>query len=223
MKKTIRIAIDGPGGAGKSTIAKLIAKELEIDYVDTGAMYRAVAYKMQETGVDIKSESDIYKMLSETEIDFADDNIMLDGKIINDLIRTSEISKLASDCSALAPVREKLVELQRAMGRKKSIIMDGRDITTNVLPDAEFKFYMTASIKERAKRRYEEFLSKGIETSYEKVFSDIETRDHNDMTRTLNPLKKAEDAIELDTTEMTIEDVCRFIIAAIQGGTDGDS
>ena len=212
----IRIAIDGPGGAGKSTIAKLIAKELNIDYIDTGAMYRAVAYKMLKNGVALSDEAGIEKMLVDTEIDFSDGNIILDGKIINDFIRTPEISKLASDCSALAAVREKLVALQREMGSKKSVVMDGRDIATNVLKDAEFKFYMTASKEERAKRRYEEFLGTDKELPYEQVLTDIETRDHNDMTRKLNPLRKAEEAIEIDTTEMSIQEVCAFIINAIK-------
>ena len=213
----IRIAIDGPGGAGKSTIAKLIAKELNIDYVDTGAMYRAVAYKMQENGIALSDLTGIEEMLEGTEIDFSDGNIILDGKIVNDYIRTPEISKLASDCSALGSVREKLVALQREMGNKKSIIMDGRDITTNVLKDAEYKFYMTASKEERAKRRYEELIAKGQDASYEEVLSDIEKRDHNDMTRKLNPLTKADDAILLDTTGMSIADVCAYIIGVVKG------
>jgi len=212
----IRIAIDGPGGAGKSTIAKLTAKELNIDYIDTGAMYRAVAYKMLENGVALSDETGIEKMLVDTEIDFSDGNIILDGKVINDFIRTPEISKLASDCSALAAVREKLVALQREMGSKKSVVMDGRDIATNVLKDAEFKFYMTASKEERAKRRYEEFLGTDKELPYEQVLADIETRDHNDMTRKLNPLRKAEDAIALDTTKMSIQEVCDYIINFIK-------
>jgi len=222
MNPKIRIAIDGPGGAGKSTIAKILAKDLGIDYVDTGAMYRAVAYKMQENGIGMENRAGIDQMLPGTDIDFSDGDIILDGKIINDLIRTPEISKLASDCSALGSVREKLVALQKEMGSKKSIVMDGRDITTNVLPDAEFKFYMTASKEERAKRRHKELLEKGKETSYEQVLADIEERDHNDMTRKLNPLKKADDATELDTTEMTIEEVCKFIIDMIQGGKHGN-
>ena len=212
----IRIAIDGPGGAGKSTIAKLLAKELNIDYIDTGAMYRAVAYKMIQNGVALSDEAGIEKMLADTEIDFSDGNIILDGKVINDFIRTPEISKLASDCSALAVVREKLVALQREMGSKKSVVMDGRDIATNVLKDAEFKFYMTADAEERAKRRYEEFLGTDKELPYEQVLSDIKMRDHNDMTRKLNPLRKADDAIELDTTKMSIQEVCAYIIGNIK-------
>jgi len=216
MCERVRVAIDGPGGAGKSTIAKKLAKDLGIDYVDTGAMYRAVAYKMRETGVDINNQCAIDKMLSEMEIDFSDGDIILDGKIINEHIRTPEISKLASDCSALAPVREKLVALQKEMGRKKSIIMDGRDIGTNVLPDAEFKFYMTASKEERARRRYDELSQKGKEVPYEEVLSEITSRDHNDMTRKLNPLRQADDAILLDTTKMTIEEVCEFVINTVK-------
>ena len=219
----MRIAIDGPGGAGKSTIAKIVAKELGIDYIDTGAMYRAFAYKMKEKGIDPGNLESIKEMLKVTEIDFSCGDILLDGETVNDQIRMPEISKLASDCSALAPVREKLVALQREMGRRKSIIMDGRDIGTNVLTDAEFKFYMTASKEERAHRRHSELLVKGQEISFEDVLNDITIRDHNDMTRKLNPLKKADDAVELDTTEMTIEEVCKFILDRVKGEKDGDN
>jgi len=223
MDKIKRIAIDGPGGAGKSTIAKMIAKSLEIDYVDTGAMYRAVAYKMQENGIGVSDETGIKKMLADTLIDFSGGNTILDGKVINDFIRTPEISKLASDCSALQPVREKLVYLQREMGKKKSVVMDGRDIGTNVFPDAEYKFYMTASKEERAKRRYDELLLKGQKTTFDEVLAEMESRDHNDMTRQLNPLKRADDAILVDTTDMTIKEVCEYVMNLIEGGENGNN
>jgi len=223
MRRIFRIAIDGPGGAGKSTAAKKIAEALNIEYVDTGAMYRAVAYKMKECGVGLKDETALTGMLTDTDIDFLNGDIVLDGRAVNDFIRTAEISKLASDCSALAPVREKLVVLQREMGRKKSIVMDGRDIGTNVIKDAEFKFFMTATIEERAKRRYDELILKGQDASYESVLSDMSSRDRNDMTRALNPLKKADDAVELDTTEMTIEEVCEFMLRKIREGGYGDN
>ena len=223
MDRRVRIAIDGPGGAGKSTIAKGIAKSLNIDYVDTGAMYRAVAFKMQENGISVKDEAAVREMLDRTEIDFAGGNIFLDGKNVNDFIRTPEISRLASDCSALSIVREKLVALQREMGRKKSVVMDGRDIGTNVFPDAELKFYMVASKEERANRRFKELAAKGQETTYEEVLAEMEVRDHNDMTRKLNPLTKAEDAILVDTTDMTIEEVSRYMIDIVKGGSYGDS
>ena len=211
MKEIIRIAVDGPSGAGKSTIAKAIAKKLCIDYIDTGAMYRAVGYKMLQKGIAMDDIPAITEMLKETEIDFSSGNIYLDGENINDRIRTEEISKQASDCSALGIVRAKLTEQQQKMGEKKSVIMDGRDIGTVVFPDAEYKFYITATAEERANRRFKELIAKGEEVTYEKVLADIKQRDHNDSTREINPLRKADDALELDTTEMKIEEVIDFI------------
>lgn len=215
MSKIIRIAVDGPSGAGKSTIAKAIAARLSIDYIDTGAMYRAVGYKMLKEGISMDDLPAIEKMLADTEIDFSEGNIYLDGENINGLIRTEEISKQASDCSALGVVRAKLTEQQQKMGEKKSVIMDGRDIGTVVFPDAEYKFYITASAEERAGRRYRELIEKGQEVTFEKVLADIRQRDHNDSTREINPLRRAEDAIELDTTEMSIEEVIDFICSKL--------
>lgn len=211
MDKIKRIAIDGPSGAGKSTIAKAVAQKLSIDYIDTGAMYRAIAYKILSKKINIENEIELKTMLDETSIDFSNGNIILDGKIINDKIRTPEVTKMASQSSAKSLVREKLVELQRNIGMSKSIIMDGRDIGTNVLVDAEYKFFMTASCEERAKRRYLEMKEKDQEEPYKKILEDIKDRDHNDSTRLLNPLRKAEDAIELDTTGMLIEEVIDVI------------
>lgn len=216
MDKIIRVAIDGPSGAGKSTIAKAVAGKLGLDYIDTGAMYRAVGYKTLVCGIDPQDRKALKDMLDTTEIDFSGGNIILDGKIINDKIRTPEISQKASQCSALPEVREKLVQLQRAMGQKKSVIMDGRDIGSNVLTDAEYKFFMTASAEERARRRYEELVEKGQDVVYEQILEDIMKRDHSDMTRDLNPLRKAEDAIEIDTTGMNIEEVTNYILKEIR-------
>ena len=216
-KSRIRVAIDGPSGAGKSTIARAIAKRMEMDYIDTGAMYRAVAYKMLRDNVPVSDMKLLEEMLADADIDFVKGNILLDGEIINSKIRTPEVSALASECSALAPVREKLVGLQRQMGEKKSIIMDGRDIGTNVLTDAEHKFYLNAQPEERARRRHLELLEKGQQTSYLQVLEDIRIRDHNDMTRALNPLRKAEDAREIDTTGMNLEQVICAIIDHIKG------
>lgn len=215
MEKIIRVAIDGPSGAGKSTIAKAVAKRMGIDYIDTGAMYRAVGYKVKQTGTDYQDAAAMQQMLDHTEIDFSGGNIILDGVIVNDEIRTNDMSMMASKVSAIPAVRKKLVELQRKMGQTKSIIMDGRDIGTNVLTDAEFKFFMTASAEERADRRYKELIEKGQEVVYEQILEDIKQRDHNDMTRELNPLCKADDAIELDTTGMGIEDVTEFILREV--------
>ena len=211
----ITIAIDGPGGAGKSTIAKLVAKRLDIDYIDTGAMYRAIAYKTVNENIDTNDDKSIRTMLDDTEIDFIGGSIYLDGQCVDKQIRTPEISQMASKVSALGPVREKLVELQRKMGHEKSVIMDGRDIGTNVLTDAAYKFFMTASAEERAQRRYKELIEKGESVTFEQVLLDINQRDKNDMERELNPLRKAEDATEIDTTGLSIEEVTDVILKNI--------
>jgi len=216
MDNRIRIAIDGPSGAGKSTIAKRVAKLLGIDYIDTGAMYRAIGYKILQNRIGLMDKEALQLLLAKTEIDFTAGNIVLDGEIVNDKIRTPEISKMASDASALPEVREKLVALQRKMGQAKSVVMDGRDIGTNVLTDAEYKFFMTASSAERANRRWLELSEKGESADLAQVEADIIQRDHNDSTRALNPLKKAEDAMELDTTGMTIEEVTQKILEVIK-------
>lgn len=215
MSNIIRIAIDGPSGAGKSTIAKAVASKLAIDYIDTGAMYRAVGYKIKELGVDPSDVAAIAAMLEDTDIDFSRGETLLDGKVISSLIRTPEISMLASKCSAYGVVREKLVFLQRKMGQTKSVVMDGRDIGTNVLTDAEFKFFLTATPEERANRRYKELVAKGEDVSYSKILEETIQRDHNDTTRELNPLRKAEDAIEVDTTGMLIDEVINFMYKEI--------
>lgn len=212
----IRIAIDGPGGAGKSTIAKQVARALDIDYIDTGAMYRAVGYKLIRDNVDMYDEDALLAMLEATDIDFSGGKTILDGEDISDRIRTQEISRKASECSALAPVRAKLVELQKKMGSTKSVIMDGRDIGTVVLKDAELKIYLTASAEERAERRYKEMLLKGEDISYEKVLADMQERDYNDMHREITPLRKADDAIELDTTGMSIDEVTEYILRKVK-------
>ncbi|MBQ3185723.1 MAG: (d)CMP kinase [Firmicutes bacterium] len=216
MKEVFRIAIDGPSGAGKSTIAKLVAKKLGIDYIDTGAMYRAVGYKMKREDIPFEECDELKAMLDATDIDFVSGDIILDGQIVNTLIRTSEVSQMASKCSALPMVREKLVEIQRNMGSRKSVIMDGRDIGTNVLKDAEYKFFLTASAEERAERRHKELIEKGEEITFEEVLRDIQARDHNDMTRALNPLKKADDALEVDSTGMNIDQVTEAILKEIK-------
>ncbi len=216
MKDIFRIAIDGPSGAGKSTIAKAVAKALDIDYIDTGAMYRAIGYKMDKGGIPFEESDALDAMLEATDIDFVSGDIILDGEVVNSLIRTPEVSMLASQCSQLASVRTKLVEIQRGMGQKKSIIMDGRDIGTNVLKDAEYKIYLTASAEERASRRFKELQQKGETQTYEEVLEDIKQRDYNDMNRELNPLRKADDAIEVDTTGMNIDEVVAAVLAIVK-------
>ena len=213
----LRIAVDGPSGAGKSTIAKIIAEKLNIDYIDTGAMYRAIGLKMLNGGISREEEDteERQKVLDDTTIDFDNGVILLDGEDVSGLIRTPEVSMAASDYSRLPEVREKLVAIQREIGHRKSVVMDGRDIGTNVFPDAQYKFFLTATAEERAKRRVAELIEKGQDVDYEATLEDIKQRDYNDSHRKLNPLKKADDAIEIDTTDMSIEEVTQAILDEI--------
>ncbi len=208
----IRIAIDGPGGAGKSTIAKMVAKQLNLDYIDTGAMYRAIGYKTTIMDVEPVESEKLLAMLKATDVECRGEQVFLDGKDVSLVIRTPEIAKAASKISAIAAVRQKLVSLQRSMGQNKNVVMDGRDIGTNVLKDAEVKIFLTASPQERARRRHQQLLEKGQKADFQKVLADINHRDHEDMTREIDPLCKAEDAIELDTTDMSIEEVVDTIV-----------
>lgn len=217
MSKIFQIAIDGPSGAGKSTIAKRVAVELAIDYIDTGAMYRAVGLKMLRLGIPMEENETLFEMLRNTDVDFSDGRVYLDGEDVSDVIRTQEVSKAASDCSAFATVRRKLVELQQAMGKRKSVVMDGRDIGTVVLKDAEYKFYLTATAEERAMRRFKELQAKGSTDTYEKVLEDVNKRDYNDTHREVDPLRQAEDAVLIDSTDMSIEEVVDFVIEAVTG------
>ena len=207
----IRIAIDGPAGAGKSTMAKLLAKDLGIDYVDTGAMYRAIALKLVRTNTDYNDADALASMLAETDVDLDGSRVLLDGEDVSGFIRTPEVSMMASKSSAVLAIREKLVALQRAIGHKKSVVMDGRDIATNVLTDAEYKFYLTASAKVRAERRALELREKGMDVDLAEIEKDIIQRDYQDMNREHNPLKKADEAIEIDSSDMTIEEVVAFM------------
>ena len=209
----MRIAVDGPSGAGKSTVARRIADRLGIDYIDTGAMYRAVGYKLLKEGVSLENTEAVQELLDRTEIDFSNGKIFLDGEDVSGLIRTQEIAGQASACSAIGIVRTKLVDLQRKMGREKSVIMDGRDIGTNVLPDASLKIYLTASADVRAKRRYDELQEKGTECDIAQIKSDIMARDKQDMEREIAPLCKAEDAILVDSSDMSIPQVIDTIIS----------
>ncbi len=213
------IAIDGPAGAGKSTIAKLIAKNKNILYLDTGAMYRAVGLKAILSGVDISNEKAVEDMLSTTNVDVTMENgaqkVYLDGNDVTERIREHHVSKAASDVSAVPCVRYKMVELQRKIAANADTVLDGRDIGTFVLPNAEYKIFLTASVEERARRRFNELKSKGVACNYDDIKADIEKRDYNDMHRALAPLKKADDAIEIDTTGIGINDVVRIILEII--------
>ena len=215
----MNIAIDGPAGAGKSTIAKLLAAKLGILYLDTGAMYRAVGLKALNTGVDIADAAAVEKMLADTKIDVKQEggvqHVYLDGKDVSVDIRENRVSKAASDISAVPCVRYKMVELQREIAAKCDTVLDGRDIGTFVLPNAEHKIFLTASVEERAKRRYAELKTKGSDLTFEQIKDDILKRDYNDSHRALAPLKKADDATEVDTTSMTIEEVTEKLCAII--------
>lgn len=210
------IAIDGPSGAGKSTIAKEIARQLNITYIDTGAMYRAVTLKVLQQKIPLKDIEKITQMLKQTEIDFIEGKIYLDGNYVEDAIRTVEVTGAVSAVSAMESVRQLMVEKQRKIADKKSTILDGRDIGTVVFPKADLKIYLTADVSVRAKRRLQENIIKGISSDYHEMEEAIRARDMADSTRELSPLKKAEDAIEIDTSHKTIGELTQEIIAMIE-------
>ena len=215
MAKIVRIAVDGPSGAGKSTVAKAVAQKLGLEYIDTGAMYRAIGYGMHERHItcDEKDRDKLIDFLNTAQVNFKGGHVCLNGEDIADRIRTPEISKIASDCSALPPVRAKLVNEQREMGKTVSVIMDGRDIGTNVFPDAELKIFLTASAEERARRRLLELQTKGeTQHTFEEILADMKQRDYNDSHRALNPLCQADDAILVDTTDMNEQEVVEAIL-----------
>jgi cytidylate kinase len=191
-------------------------KELGFEYIDTGAMYRALAYKAYNQGIEI-NESQIEEMLKTTHIDYHDNQIYLDGKNVENLIREEAISIAASKISALKVVREKMVELQRRIAANKNAVLEGRDIGTVVFPDADYKFFITAPVEERARRRYEQLKASNIEADYDSVLRDMKRRDQNDSTREYAPLKKAEDAILIDTSRMELKDVVKAITGYIGG------
>lgn len=210
------IAIDGPAGAGKSTIAKKVAKELSCIYVDTGAMYRAMAYYLIGAGVSREDPEEIGKVCQNAEISIEYRNgeqiVLLNGENVNSYLRTEEVGNMASVSSANPKVREKLLDLQRKLAASMSVVMDGRDIGTTILPDADVKIYLTASSLTRAKRRYLELQEKGIECQLAQIQKDIEERDARDMNREVSPLRQAEDAVLVDSSDMTIEEVVTCIL-----------
>jgi CMP/dCMP kinase len=214
MRKIV-VAIDGPAGAGKSTISKIIAKKLELEYIDTGAMYRAVTLKMISNDVNIDNDEAITKMLADTKIAIEKDKIILDGNDVSEAIRMPNVNNNVSMVATKQVVREKLVELQRDMSFNKNIIMDGRDIGTYVLTNANYKIFLTASVEERARRRFCELNEKGLDVNYNDIYTEIEQRDLRDCTRELNPLKQAEDAILVNTTGKNIQQVVEEIIKII--------
>ncbi len=216
----MKVAIDGPAGAGKSSIAKAVSKKLGFVYIDTGAMYRAVAVYAIENGIEIKEENFTKEVLDAIKIDIIYEDgtqkIFLLGKDVSDRIREADASIGASNVAVIPAVRLKLVELQRTLAEKTSVIMDGRDIGTYVLPDAEVKIFLTASSDVRAKRRLLEMKEKGMDADFETVKRDIEYRDKNDSEREFAPLRQAEDAVLVDTSDMTIEEVIDRITEIIR-------
>lgn len=211
------IAVDGPAGAGKSTISKLVAKKLGIQYLDTGAMYRAVTLYFLENNVDFSNIDEVEKNLDKIHIDFLNNIPFLNNIDVSKQIREKNVNDNVSDVSALAIVREKMVDLQRKMSNNKSVILDGRDIGTVVFPNANYKFFLVASVDIRAQRRYKEELEKGNKSAnIDDIKKSIENRDYIDSTRTVTPLKKADDAIQIDTSYMNIEEVVESIISYIK-------
>lgn len=210
MKEFI-VTVDGPAGSGKSTIAKIIAKKYGFTYLDTGAMYRMIALYALENSIDLQDSKAIETMLKNTKLDIVGNQFFLNGKDVSDEIRTPRVSAIVSPVSAIKEVRVKLVDLQREISKGKKIILDGRDIGTVVFPNGDVKIYLVASPEERAKRRLKEYELKGVEADYESVLASIKERDHIDSTRKESPLKKAEDAHEIDSSTKSIDEVVEII------------
>jgi cytidylate kinase len=217
--KGLTIAIDGPSGAGKSTVAKSLAKRLGYLYVDTGAMYRAVALRAKEKSIRPGDELALSRLASSLHISFVTEGektfILCDGEDITESIRSPEISRLASEISKKRSVRDALVEKQREMGREGGVVLEGRDIGTVVFPNAEVKFYLDAQAEERGRRRFKELIGKGVEVDFKETLEEVMQRDHNDMHRGHSPLKKAEDAVLIDSTHRSVEEVVEEMVRLV--------
>ena len=221
------VAIDGPSGAGKSTLAKRLAKEFGFTYLDTGAMYRALALKVLRYGIDLDDETRLAALVRDTDIGLQESdgrlNVMLDGVDVADLIRTPEVSQMASKVSAQKIVRQRLLELQRAAAKKGDIVAEGRDIGTVIFPGAEFKIYLDASVEERARRRYEELRAGGRQVSLEATVRELKERDQRDSERDLAPLCKAEDAVAIDSSGLAADAVAESVMQLIRSELNKDS
>ena len=219
QQQTLQIAIDGPAGAGKSTVAKLVAKQLRLFYVDTGAMYRAIAYKVLENKIDLEDELNVCQIAQNTEVvlDHSDaGTVWCDGENVTQLIRSPEISRAVSTVASYAGVRKRLVGLQRREAERGGVVMDGRDIGTHVLPEASLKIFLTATLQERANRRWRELVKAGKNALLEEVAQDMKERDRQDTERVVSPLESAQDAVILDTTGLGVEEIVGKIVALTQ-------
>ncbi|MCW1241091.1 (d)CMP kinase [Bacillus pretiosus] len=221
MDKRISIAIDGPAAAGKSTVAKVVAKKLSYVYIDTGAMYRTITYAALEQKVDIENEEKLMEVVKNVNIEFQQGEntqlVFLNGQDVSEVIRTPEVTNRVSIVAKHRLVREKMVRRQQELAEKGGVVMDGRDIGTHVLPDAEVKIFMLASVEERAERRHLENINKGFDSNLEQLKKEIAQRDKLDSEREVSPLKKADDALELDTTSLSIEEVVQKIMSIVSG------
>ena len=217
MNRTVNVAIDGPAGAGKSTIAKKVAKTLQYIYVDTGAMFRAMAIHLIRRGTDTSDAAAISRDAQEADItiEYRDGEqvVLLNGENVTPFLRTEEVGNMASVSSVNPDVRTKMADLQRQLAKKQNVVMDGRDIGTVILPDAQVKIYLTARVEVRGMRRYKELVEKGLDADLEKIEAEIRERDHRDMTRPIAPLKQADDAVFIDSSDMTIDEVTEAILA----------
>lgn len=217
IDNNIVIAIDGPAGAGKSTVAKQVSRILNINYIDTGAMYRAITFKCIKNGLDLEDEKSVVDLCKNTDLKFENNSIFIDGQCVDDDIRTLQVSSKVSYVARIPGVRFHLVELQREMGKGDNVVLDGRDVGTQIFPNTKYKYYLNAAVETRAKRRYDELILKGVKASFEAIVEDVRNRDKIDSTRVVSPLKKASDAIEIDSTNMTIEEVVDFIVNDVRG------
>ncbi|MDY2794528.1 (d)CMP kinase [Peptostreptococcus porci] len=217
IDNNIVIAIDGPAGAGKSTVAKQVSRILNINYIDTGAMYRAITFKCIKNGLDLEDEKSVVDLCKNTDLKFENNSIFIDGQCVDDDIRTLQVSSKVSYVARIPGVRFYLVELQREMGKGDNVVLDGRDVGTQIFPNTKYKYYLNAAVETRAKRRYDELILKGVKASFEDIVEDVRNRDKIDSTRVVSPLIKASDAIEIDSTNMTIEEVVDFIVNDVRG------
>lgn len=215
VKSIVQIAIDGPAGSGKSTIAKKLAQRLDMLYIDTGAMYRAITYEVLQRGIDPNDEKAVVAVASEARLSVDGSSVLMDGKDITNEIRDPEVDRYVSKIAKVPGVRQVMVSIQRKMARKSSVVMDGRDIGTHVLPDAKFKFYLTATAEERARRRLKDLVAAGKEINYKDVMDDLLERDRIDSSRKTSPLKMADDAVLIDTSGRSVEQVVEQIISIV--------